>query len=81
MSTPRRGVRRVTGLPLGALVVPASTHEDVASHLMLDNLTRQDVTERLELVLVGLTELAVGRSTVYRASQRAAARQDGECDH
>ncbi len=42
----------VTGLPVGALVVPASTHENRASELMLDHLTRQGVTDRLELVLV-----------------------------
>jgi hypothetical protein len=42
----------VTGLPVGALVVPASTHENRASELMLEHLTRQGVTGRLELVLV-----------------------------
>lgn len=42
----------VTGLPVGALVVPASTHENRASQLMLAHLTRQGVTDRLELVLV-----------------------------
>ena len=31
----------VTGLPVGALVVPASTHENRASELMLEHLTRQ----------------------------------------
>jgi putative transposase len=41
----------VTGLPVGALVVPASTHENRASELMLEHLTRQAVTGRLELVL------------------------------
>lgn len=30
----------VTGLPVGALVVPASTHENRASELMLEHLTR-----------------------------------------
>ena len=43
----------VTGLPVGALVVPASTHENRASELMLEHLIRQGVTGRLELVLVG----------------------------
>jgi hypothetical protein len=42
----------VTGLPLGALVVPASTHENHASELMLEYLTHQGVTERLELLRV-----------------------------
>jgi putative transposase len=42
----------VTGLPVGALVVPASTHETRASELMLEHLTRQGVTGRLELMLV-----------------------------
>jgi putative transposase len=42
----------VTGLPVGALVVPASTHEYRASELMLEHLTRQGVTGRVELVLV-----------------------------
>jgi putative transposase len=42
----------VTGLPVGALVVPASTHENRASELMLEHLTRQGATGRLELVLV-----------------------------
>lgn len=53
----------VTGLPLGALVVPASTHENRASDLMLEHLADQDVTGRLELVLVdrGVTA-AAGRN-------------------
>jgi putative transposase len=50
----------VTGLPLGALVVPASTHENRTSELMLEHLAGQDVTGRLELVLVdrGVTAAA-----------------------
>ena len=50
----------VTGLPVGALVVPASTHENRASELMLEHLTVQGVTGRLELVLVdrGVTAAA-----------------------
>jgi hypothetical protein len=50
----------VTGLTVGALVVPASTHENRTSELMLEHLTRQGVTERLELVLVdrGVTAAA-----------------------
>jgi putative transposase len=42
----------VTGLPVAALVVPASTHENRASKLMLEHLTRQGVNNRLKLVLV-----------------------------
>jgi len=42
----------VTGLPVAAVVVPASTHENRASDLMLEHLTQQGVTARLELVLV-----------------------------
>ncbi len=50
----------VTGLPVGALVVPASTHENGTTELMLEHLTEQDVTGRLELVLVdrGVTAAA-----------------------
>jgi hypothetical protein len=48
----------VTGLPVGALVVPASTHENRTTELMLQHLTEQGVAGRLELVLVdrGVTE-------------------------
>lgn len=42
----------VTGLPVGALVVPASTHENRATELMLEHLGQQGVTDRLDLVLV-----------------------------
>ena len=57
----------MTGLPVGALAVPASIHENRASELMLEHLTRQGVTGRLELVLVdrGVTAAAarnLGRS-------------------
>jgi len=50
----------VTGLPVGALVVPASTHENRTSEMMLQHLARQGVAERLELVLVdrGVTAAA-----------------------
>ena len=50
----------VTGLPVGALVVPASTHENRASELMLEHLTQQGACGRLELVLVdrGVTAAA-----------------------
>ncbi len=50
----------VTGLPVAALVVPASTHENRASELMLEYMDRQGVTDRLELVLVdrGVTAAA-----------------------
>jgi hypothetical protein len=42
----------VTGLPVGALVVPASTHENRTSELMLQHLRRESVTGWLELVMV-----------------------------
>lgn len=42
----------VTGLPMGGLVVPASTHENVATELLLAHLRDAGVVERLELVLV-----------------------------
>ena len=53
----------VTGLPLGAPVVPASTHENHASELMLEYLTHQGVTGRLKLLLVdrGVTAAAANR--------------------
>lgn len=52
-----RGAKRVvavdvTGLPVGALVVPASTHENKTTELMLQHLNEQGVSGRLELVLV-----------------------------
>jgi hypothetical protein len=51
------GARRVvavdvTELPVGASLVPASTHENRASELMLEHLTSRGVAARLELVLV-----------------------------
>ena len=50
----------VTGLPVGALVVPASTHENRTTELMLEYLVGQGVAGRLELVLVdrGVTAAA-----------------------
>ena len=42
----------VTGMPVGALVVPASTTESRATELLLEHLVAQGLTERLELVLV-----------------------------
>ena len=66
-----RGAKRVvavdvTGLPVGALVVPASTHENRASELMLEHLTRQGVTGRLELVLVDRGVTAAAARTLGR---------------
>jgi putative transposase len=54
---PRQGAKRVvavdvTGLPVGALVVPASCHENRTTELMLDHLRRQGVIDRHELVMV-----------------------------
>ena len=57
----------VTGLPVGALVVPASTHENRASELMLEHLTRQGVTGRLELVLVDRGVTAAAARTLGRS--------------
>jgi putative transposase len=52
----------VTGLPIGGLVVLASTHENVATELLLDHLAALGVTDRLGLVLVdrGTTAKAAG---------------------
>jgi hypothetical protein len=53
----------VTGLPVGALVVPASTHENWACELILEHLTAQGAAARLELVLVdrGVTAAAAAK--------------------
>ena len=42
----------MTGLPVGALAVPASTHENRTTELMLKYLIEEGVAGRLELVLV-----------------------------
>ena len=60
----------VTGLPVGALVVPASTHENRASELMLEHLARQGVTGRLELVLVDRGVTAAAARTLGRRPRR-----------
>lgn len=51
---------------MGALVVPASTHENRASEPMLDHLERQGVTGRLGLVLVDRGVSAVATRTLGR---------------
>jgi hypothetical protein len=56
----------VTGVPLGALVVPASTHENRTSELMMEHLSRQGVTGRLELVLVDRGVTAAAARTLGR---------------
>ena len=56
----------VTGLPVGALVVPASTHENQASELMLEHLTELGVARRLELVLVDRGVTAAAARTLGR---------------
>ena len=56
----------VTGLPVGALVVPASIHENRASELMLEHLDQQGVTGRLELVLVDRGVSVAGARTLGR---------------
>jgi len=56
----------VTGLPVAALVVPASTHENRASELMLEHLSQQGVTDRLELILVDRGVTAAAARTLGR---------------
>ncbi len=56
----------VTGLPVGALVVPASTHENGTTELMLEHLTEQGVAGRLELVLVDRGVTAAAAHTLGR---------------
>ena len=56
----------VTGLAVGALVVPACTHENRAGELMLEHLTQQGVTGRLELVLVDRGVTAAAARTLGR---------------
>jgi len=56
----------VTGLPVAAVVVPASTHENRASELMLEHPTRQGITARLELVLVDRGVTAAAARTLGR---------------
>ena len=56
----------VTGLPVGALAVPASTQENRTSELMLEHLTRQGVADRLELVLVDRGATAAGARKLSR---------------
>jgi hypothetical protein len=53
----------VTGLPLAARVVPASTAESKTIELLLGDLTRTGQDERLELVLIdrGTSEKAAAR--------------------
>ncbi len=49
----------MTGLPVAALVVPASTHENRASELILEHLARQGITDRLELILEHLARQGI----------------------
>jgi hypothetical protein len=51
---------------VGALVVPASTHENRASALILEHLDRQGITGRLELVLVDRGVTAAASRTLGR---------------
>ncbi len=57
----------VTGLPLAALVVPASCTESVATELLLEQLDASGQADRLELVLVD-------RGTSAKAARALAAR-------
>jgi hypothetical protein len=66
-----KGAKRIvavdmTGLPVGTLVVPASTHGNRASELMLERLERQGVTDRLKLVLVDRGVTAAAARTLGR---------------
>ena len=56
----------VTGLPVGALVVPASTHDNRTSELMLKHLTDQGVAGRLDLVRVDRGVTAAAAETLGR---------------
>ena len=56
----------VTGLPVAALVVPASTHENRASEPMLAHLARPGVADRLELVLIDRGVTAAAARTLGR---------------
>ena len=56
----------VTGLPVGALVLPASTHENGTTELMLDHLTEQGVAGRQDLVLVDRGVTAAAAHTLGR---------------
>jgi len=56
----------VTRLAVGALVVAACTHENRASELMLEHLTQQGVTGRLEVVLVDRGVTAAAARTLGR---------------
>jgi putative transposase len=53
----------VTGLPVAALVVPASTHENQSSDLVLRHMPDQGAGKRLELVIVdrGVTAVAADK--------------------
>lgn len=42
----------VTGMPVGAIVLPASVTESRATELLLEHLRELSITDRLELVLV-----------------------------
>jgi putative transposase len=70
-----KGAKRVVavddGASRGCAWVLASAHEDRASELMLERLTRKDVAGRLELVLVdrGVTAAAEARSVDSTASR------------
>jgi putative transposase len=56
----------VTGLPVAALVVPASTHENRACDLVLRHLSEQGAGERLELVIVDQGVTAAAADVVGR---------------
>ncbi|TFV64878.1 UNVERIFIED_ORG: IS5 family transposase [Bacillus sp. AZ43] len=55
----------VTGLPVAALALPASTHENRTTDLMLQHISELGAGQRLELALVdrGVTAAAAGKLT------------------
>lgn len=72
--TPSMVAVDVLGLPVAALVVLASTHENRASELMLEHLSRQGVTNRLQLVPVdrGVTAAAGRTRSALTTTSRSA---------
>jgi hypothetical protein len=66
------GIDDLTGLPVGAVVVPASTHENRAGELMLEHLTRQSVTEDTPNSATGWLQVACIATTLRHLSRAAA---------
>lgn len=66
----------VTGLPVAALVIPASIHENRASDLLLEHLTQQGIAGRLELALTGCIVCRSARSQPHEPVQVSQLRSD-----